>query len=123
MTTPTPTPTVGTHAVPAQRSAAEQGLQQRLSGQLLLPGDPDTAAAVTPWNVARPVRPAAVVQAATAGDVVEAVRYAAEHGLAVAVQATGHGVAAAHEGAVLVLTAGLDECTVHPDGWARVGAA
>ena len=101
---------------------AQQDLQRRLSGRLLLPGDPDTAAAVTPWNVARAVRPAAAVQALDAADVVEAVRWAGEHGLAVAVQATGHGVAAAHDGAVLVLTAGLDECTVHPDGWARVGA-
>ena len=118
MTTLTPL----TEPVPARRSAAERHLQDRLSGRLLLPGDPDTAAAVTPWNVAQPVRPAAVVQALTAQDVVEAVRFAAEHGLAVAVQATGHGIAAAHDGAVLVLTAGLDECTVHADGWARVGA-
>ena len=111
-----------TSPVPAQRSAAEQHLQERLTGRLLLPGDPDTAAAVLPWNVARPVRPSVVVQAADARDVVEAVRWAGEHRLPLAVQATGHGVAAAHDGAVLVLPTGLDECTVHPDGWARIGA-
>jgi FAD/FMN-containing dehydrogenase len=38
------------------------------------------------------------------------------------VQATGHGAESALAGHLLVVTAGLDEVTVHPEGWARVGA-
>ncbi|MGY1809442.1 FAD-binding protein [Blastococcus sp. SYSU D00669] len=64
-------------------------------------------------------RPPVVVQAATADDVVAAVRSAARQGLELDVSAGG---AAAGPGTLLVCTAGLDECAVHPEGWARVGA-
>ena len=68
------------------------------------------------------VRPAVVVAAQTAEDVVEAVRFAARHGLLVTPQATGHGAMSALVGELLVTTKGLDECIIHPEGWARVGA-
>jgi hypothetical protein len=54
--------------------------------------------------------------------VVEAVRFAGRHGLVVTPQATLHGAISALVGQLLVSTAGLDECVVHPEGWARVGA-
>ncbi len=98
------------------------GLRRRLSGGLGLPGDELHTRLSTPWNVAVPTSPAAVVEARTAQDVVEAVRFAAAAGLAVGVQCTGHGIADALDGALLVSTGRLDECVVHPDGWARVGA-
>ena len=91
-------------------------------GPVALPGDDDYEALVSPWNLAVPVRPAAVLAAATAQDVVEAVRFAARHGLVVTPQATGHGAIEALVGELLVTTKGLDECVVHPEGWARVGA-
>ena len=53
---------------------------------------------------------------------VEAVRFAGRNGLLVTPQATGHGAISAFVGQLLVNTAGLDECVVHPEGWARVGA-
>ena len=68
------------------------------------------------------MRPAAVLAAQTAQDVVEAVRFAARHGLLVTPQATGHGPIAELVAELLVTTQGLDECVVHPEGWARVGA-
>jgi hypothetical protein len=37
-------------------------------------------------------------------------------------QATGHGPISALVGDILVTTRRLDECVVHPEGWARVGA-
>ena len=46
----------------------------------------------------------------------------ADHGLVVTPQATGHGAISAFVGELLVNTRGLDECVVHPEGWARVGA-
>jgi hypothetical protein len=97
-------------------------LRDRLTGAVHTPGEPGYDALVTPWNLAVPMRPAAVVEARTAGDVVAAVRFAGEHGLTAGVQATGHGAESSLAGHLLIATRGLDECTVHPEGWARVGA-
>lgn len=97
-------------------------LQARTTGTVAVPGDDDYEALVSPWNLAVPVRPAAVLAARTADDVVEAVRFAARHGLVVTPQATGHGAITALVGELLVTTRYLDECVVHPEGWARVGA-
>ena len=97
-------------------------LDARSSGTVAVPGDGEYDELVSPWNVAIPVRPAAVLAARTAQDVVEAVRFAARHGLQVTPQATGHGPMAELVTELLVTTQGLDECVVHPEGWARVGA-
>jgi FAD/FMN-containing dehydrogenase len=86
------------------------------------PEDPRYAELVSPWNLAVDVRPAAVVDARTAEDVAEAVRFAGAHGLTAGVQATGHGAIPGIAGHLLVATEGLDEVTVHPEGWARAGA-
>ncbi|GAB7071518.1 FAD-binding oxidoreductase [Mycobacterium hodleri] len=97
-------------------------LRSYVSAPVALPGERvyDRAA---PWNVAVPVRPAAVVLAATATHVAEVMRFAGERGLRVAVQATGHGAVPIGADTVLVLTAGLSECVVDPDArTARVGA-
>jgi FAD/FMN-containing dehydrogenase len=92
------------------------------TGTVALPGDAAYDALVSPWNVAVSVRPAAVIAAETALDVVEAVRFANRHDLRVTPQATGHGPMAELTRELLVVTKGLDECVVHPEGWARVGA-
>ncbi len=97
-------------------------LDARTTGTVAVPGDEAYDGLVSPWNLAIPVRPAAVVAAQTAQDVVEAVRFAASHDLRVTPQATGHGPIAELLTELLVTTQGLDECVVHPEGWARVGA-
>lgn len=111
-------------AFPALDDAARamSELRGRLSGQVCTDGDPDYPELATPWNLAVQARPFAVVEAADADDVVEAVRFARGAGLPVAVQATGHGISADLADVLLVNTRRLDECRVHPDGWARVGA-
>ena len=87
------------------------------------PGDKRYDAFVAPWNDAIPVRPAAVLAAHDAQDVVEAVRFAARYGIRVTPQATGHGPMAALTTELLVTTKELDEVTIHPEErWARVGA-
>ena len=87
------------------------------------PGDAGYERLARPWNLAVPVRPAAVVEATSADDVVAAVRYATGHGLRVAVQCTGHGAASGiGDDVLLVATAGLDDVAVLPGGSARVGA-
>ncbi len=97
-------------------------LAARLTGRLLLPDDPDYAARALPWNLAVASMPLGVVEAADAEDVCSAVRFAAEHSLAVDVRATGHGAAPTDGPTLLVHTARLDEVRIHPDGWARVGS-
>ncbi len=97
-------------------------LAARLTGSVHTPDDPRYAELVSPWNLAVDVRPAAVVDARTAEDVAETVRFAGASGLTAGVQATGHGAIPGIAGHVLVATKGLDEVTVHPEGWARAGA-
>jgi FAD/FMN-containing dehydrogenase len=92
-------------------------------GTVAVPGDRAYDALVSPWNLAIPVRPAAVLAAHDAQDVVEAVQFASRHGIRVTPQATGHGPMAALTTELLVTTKELDEVTLHPEeGWARVGA-
>jgi FAD/FMN-containing dehydrogenase len=91
-------------------------------GTVAVPGDKRYDALVSPWNVAVPVRPAAVLAAHDAQDVVEAVQFAARHGIRVTPQATGHGPMADLTTELLVTTKELDEVVVHPEGWARAGA-
>jgi FAD/FMN-containing dehydrogenase len=110
-----------TPTVPQQRPSLD-ALRTRLTGALHEPHETGYEELVTPWNLAVPMRPAAVVAAATAEDVAATVRFARSAGLSVGVQATGHGAITAIAGHLMVATRGLDEVTVHPEGWARVGA-
>ncbi len=103
-------------------AAAFDDLDADLYGSLHLPGSDDYVRLATPWNVAVGSRPLAVVAAANAADVVTAVRWAGAHGVQVAVRATGHGAADELDDVLLVHTGGLDELTVTPTGFARVGA-
>lgn len=91
-------------------------------GTVALPGDREYDALVSPWNLAVPVRPAAVLAAHDARDVVEAVQFAARHGMRVTPQATGHGPMAELTTELLISTKELDEVVVHTEGWARAGA-
>ncbi|ONH29465.1 FAD-binding oxidoreductase [Pseudofrankia asymbiotica] len=98
-------------------------LAETIRGQVLLPGSDAYLAAATPWNVAVPATPVAVVAAADASDVAAAVRFADAHDLDVDVRATGHGALAHARPSLLVYTGDLDEITIDPvRRQARVGA-
>ncbi len=98
-------------------------LDELTIGTVAVPGDRAYDALVSPWNLAIPVRPAAVLAAHDAQDVVEAVQFAARHGIRVTPQATGHGPMADLTTELLVTTKELDEVVIHPEeGWARAGA-
>jgi FAD/FMN-containing dehydrogenase len=77
-----------------------------LAGQFVLPDDPDYDQARQPWNLALDQRPAAVILPESAADVAAAVSYAADRGLRIAPQGTGHGAAplGSLEGTVLLRT-------------------
>jgi FAD/FMN-containing dehydrogenase len=68
-------------------------LRSSLSGAVLLPGTPRYDVARTVWNAMIDRSPALIVQCASADDVSAAVRFAADHGLVVAVRGGGHNIA------------------------------
>lgn len=91
---------------------------------LAQPGSSAYRAATTPHNSTAAQQPAVVARAHSAEEVAEAVRWAADRNLGVAVQASGHG-AGAPIGAdqVLIDTSGLDDVSIDPDARiAQVGA-
>ncbi len=65
-------------------------LRTRVGGRLLTRDDAAYEAARTPWIVNVDQRPAAVLEVAHVDDVVEAVRWAISHDVAVSAQPTGH---------------------------------
>lgn len=97
-------------------------LRSALTGDVWEPGEGRYTELVTPWNLAVRPTPLAVAEVADADDVARAVRWAGAAGVGVTVQSTGHGIGWDLAGTLLVHTARLEECTVNPEGWARVGA-
>lgn len=70
--------------------AGGHALRGLLGGRVYLPGDQQYDAARLPWNVAVDQRPAAIALPRSASEVATVVRVAAEAGLRVAPQSTGH---------------------------------
>jgi FAD/FMN-containing dehydrogenase len=68
-------------------------LAERFAGEVVAPGHPDYETARRVWNSMIDKRPAAIARCADAGDVATALRFAAEHGLPLAVRGGGHNVA------------------------------
>jgi FAD/FMN-containing dehydrogenase len=81
---------------------------------VLRPGDAEFDNALGGFQTAYRHRPSVIVRAAGTEDVRAAVRYAAALELAVAVQATGHGLTVAAEGGVMVDTSAMADVRVDP---------
>src|SRR3954454_7846099 len=101
----------------AIRSA--HALRGLLGGRVHLPGDAGYDAARLPWHVAIDQRPAAVAVPRSAAEVATVVRVAAEAGLRVAPQSTGHnaGPLAAQglDDVVIVRTSEMSTAIADPD--------
>ncbi|MEW1751959.1 FAD-binding oxidoreductase [Streptomyces angustmyceticus] len=111
------------HPAPALDPAALPALVRESRGPVLVPGDDGYDAERSGFQRAYRHRPAVLVGARCAGDVVAAVRFARAQGLPVAVQATGHGLSAATDGGLLISTRRMAGVRVDPAaGTARVGA-
>ncbi|WP_088283171.1 FAD-binding protein [Kineosporia sp. A_224] len=89
-------------------------LRARVDGTVLVEGAHGYAESFAPFNSAVVQRPAVVVVAESVADVVHAVRCAADLGLRVAVQSTGHGIGRPADGALLVVTSRLRRVRVDP---------
>lgn len=79
-----------TTALPSETLEALRG---RLRGALCLPGDPGYDESRSIWNAMIDRHPAAIVRAAGAADVIQAVAFAGEHRLLLAVRGGGHNIA------------------------------
>jgi FAD/FMN-containing dehydrogenase len=101
-------------------------LRRLCGGAVHLPDDPAYDEVRWPWNLQVDARPAAVAYPAFAQEVTEVVRAAADLGLRVAPQGTGHGappLAGRLEDAILLRTSAMTELHVDAERrTARVGA-
>ncbi len=100
-------------------------LRENLDGDAIGPDDLSWDEARSAWNLAVDQRPAAVVLAESAPDVVAAVTFAREHGLRIAPQGTGHGAAALGDldGTILLRTSRMRGVEIDPQARiARVDA-
>jgi FAD/FMN-containing dehydrogenase len=89
-------------------------LQSRIHGQVLTEGDEAWDASRQTFNLTHDQRPAALIRVASADDVAETVRYAAQRGLRIAPQSTGHnaGPIEGLEDSLLVRTDALQEVRI-----------
>jgi hypothetical protein len=89
-------------------------LARRTDGAVLVPGDDSFDVVRRSWNLTFEHRPAVIAVPSSASDVVEAIRFARHAGLHVTVHNTGHGVARAADGGLLLVTDELDDVLVDP---------
>ncbi|AOS63591.1 FAD-binding oxidoreductase [Actinoalloteichus hymeniacidonis] len=92
---------------------SDQGLAGVVRGSVSVAGGPGYDVARTGFQRGYAHRPSVVVGAVGAADVRAAVDHAAAHGLAVSIQATGHGLSVPSEGGVLIDTARFDGVEVN----------
>ena len=93
-----------------------EALRAALAGQVFVPGGAGYEQARQGWNLAVDTRPAVVVEAGSAADVAQAVRYARAHGMRIAPQGTGHGAESLEplDGAMLLRTTRMRKVRIDP---------
>jgi FAD/FMN-containing dehydrogenase len=106
---------------------------ENMNGPVFRPQDGGFDGELAGYQVAHPHRPDLVAGVESADDVQAAVRYAADHGLPVAVETSGHGRAAPLSAGVLISTRRMDGVRIDPAArvarveagtrWAQVVAA
>ena len=91
-------------------------LRAAIVGEVFVPGEAGYDQARQAWNLAVDQRPAVVVEAGSAADVAQAVRFARAHGIRIAPQGTGHGAGPLEplDGAMLLRTARMRRVRVDP---------
>ena len=100
-------------------------LQARVAGRVISLGDPHYDDLRAAWNLTVNQHPALIVVAESAADIAEAVRFAREADLKVAVQATGHGVVRPANDSLLIVTSNMDEVRINAESrtaWVSAGA-
>ena len=92
------------------------GFRARIAGEVVEPGHPEYEAARKVWNGVADKRPAMVVRCASVQDVITAIRFGRERGLAVAVRGGGHSVAgfSTCDGGMVIDLSRMREVAVDP---------
>ncbi|GFH38220.1 FAD-binding oxidoreductase [Streptomyces pacificus] len=107
-------PASGTAPAPPPESVRRLG--EDVKGPVFLPDEPGFAEHISGFDRAVEHRPALVVAVADAEDVVTSVRFARDHAMGVAVQATGHGACLpADDHAVFLSTRAMNGIRVDPE--------
>ena len=102
--------------------SALTALRSAVSGPVLTAGDAEYAEDAGGYNLAVVHQPDVIVGATSAADVAATIGWAVEHGLPVAVQATGHGATERMTDGVLINTRRMQDVQVDREGrTARVG--
>ena len=106
---------IGEH-VSAVDDAEVDGLAARLEGEVLSPEDPDYDEVRAVWNGMIDRRPGLIARCAVADDVLEAIGFARERGLEVAVRGAGHHIAgnSVCEGGLLIDLSPMKAIQVDP---------
>jgi FAD/FMN-containing dehydrogenase len=116
--------------VATESGSALDDLRGQVRGEVFAQGDPAYAEACRIWNGMIERNPALIVRCSGSADVITAVRFAREAGLAVSVRSGGHNVAGTSlsDGGVVVDLTGMrnvfvdqDRRTVRAGGGARLG--
>ena len=107
--------------------AAVDALRDALLGEVLVAGDDGYDAARAVWNAMIDRRPALIARCKGTADVLDAVRFAREHGLPVSIRGGGHNVAghAVAEGGLMVDLSAMRAVRVDPQqrrAWVEGGA-
>ncbi len=98
-------------------------IAERLPGKVSLPADDRYDQARQAWNLVVDQHPAVIVSVENPLDVIEAVSFARQNGLRVAVQSTGHGLKRAADGALLINTSHMKSLRIDPQAQtAHLGA-
>ncbi len=104
-----------TAAAPLDHETVD-AFRSSLRGPLLQQGDPDYDAARQVWNAMVDRRPALITRCAGAADVIAAIRFAREQGLAISVKGGGHSAAgkAVCDGGLMIDLSLMDGIRVDP---------
>jgi UDP-N-acetylenolpyruvoylglucosamine reductase len=94
---------------------SNQHSKSEFSGRILTPSDADYDRLRRGWNLNIDQRPAAIMLPETAQDVAHGIDHARKDGMPVAAQSTGHGVHRPADGALLIVTSGLNAFQIDPE--------
>lgn len=105
-----------------ERKTLDQ-LRAQIKGRLTLPGEAGFDEDKFAWNLVIGHAPEVIVAALDEADVRAAVRFAAEHGMPISVQSTGHGQFRASQGGMLIRTSNLKSISIDAENRsATIGA-
>ncbi|MBX3084764.1 MAG: FAD-binding oxidoreductase [Anaerolineae bacterium] len=113
-----------TTVVPVQINTPIMRLRSSVEGSVLVPANKGYDEARRAWNLTVDQRPAVIVVAKNALDVMESVRFARESKLDICVQATGHGNLRPANGSLLIVTANMQGVHIDPlekTAWVEAG--